>query len=60
MGYSGPAVHSRDQASWSLISFLAFVLPISGADVIACRTELWRLGVPGIKTKKPNKLLGPR
>ena len=22
--------------------------------------ELWRLGVPGIKTKKPSKLLGPR
>ena len=47
MGNSGPAVHSRDQASWSLISFLvAFVLPISGADVIACRTELWWLGNP--------------
>lgn len=45
--YSGRAVHSRDQASWSLNSFLvAFVLPISGADVIACWTELWWLGNP--------------
>ena len=47
IGYSGLTVHSRDQASWSLISFLvAFVLRISGADVIACQTELWWLGNP--------------
>lgn len=56
--YSGRAVHSRDQASWTFTSFLvAFVLADSEADVIACSTELWRLGNPQfLETTGPSRL----
>lgn len=38
---SRKAEHSRAQASWTFTSFLiTFVLPIRGADVITCWTEL--------------------
>lgn len=54
--HSGKAEHSRAQASWTFTSFLiTFVLPIRGADVITCWTELagW-LGNPVSGSQGPS------